>query len=192
MFRPVAARDARGGIRPLPRRCGHTGNGPETAPAPLRKPPRSSRGCSGAAGLQSGLSLLHWPVARMSMLLYSLSWRDLLGGSSRRLGGFDAPGDYAVLEFPPNSRHYPNRIRRPDRTHSLMQTLPRSGQRMLKSDQVRHALNTCTAGIEKSKPAACSQIKHKQRFTGNPTAATRISPSFRSAYAVAGTTRPSH
>ena len=28
------------------------------------------------------------------------------GGSSRRLGGFDAPGDYAVLQILPNSRHY--------------------------------------------------------------------------------------
>jgi len=27
------------------------------------------------------------------------------GGSSRRLGGFNAPGDYAVLEFLPTSRH---------------------------------------------------------------------------------------
>jgi len=28
------------------------------------------------------------------------------GGASRRLGGFDAPGDYANFKFLPNSRHY--------------------------------------------------------------------------------------
>jgi hypothetical protein len=27
------------------------------------------------------------------------------GGASRRLGGFDAPGDYATFKFPPTLRH---------------------------------------------------------------------------------------
>ncbi|WP_454283571.1 hypothetical protein, partial [Roseovarius sp. MBR-79] len=29
----------------------------------------------------------------------------LLGGASRRLGGFRSPGDYATFKFPPPSRH---------------------------------------------------------------------------------------
>ncbi|MGX0905280.1 hypothetical protein ACSSV8_003875, partial [Roseovarius sp. MBR-79] len=32
---------------------------------------------------------------------------DLLGGASRRLGGFRSPGDYATFKFPPPSRHDP-------------------------------------------------------------------------------------
>ena len=45
-------------------------------------------------------------VVIFSVLLYSLSWCDLLGGFIRWLGGFRSPGDYAVLEYLPNSRHY--------------------------------------------------------------------------------------
>jgi len=57
---------------------GHTGSAPETVPTPPRKRPQSSCECSGATDPLSDHSQLDCKVAQMSMLPYSLSWRDLL------------------------------------------------------------------------------------------------------------------